>query len=252
MNARSKRPQRPWLNYALGVALVAAIVVAYTSVGQASPSTTKTRRTATVAEGVVQSTVSGSGTLQPASKVAVDFASSGTLTGVFVKVGEHVKKGELLAEIDPSSAESALRSAELSLSTDEADYHDAVEGLTPRKPTRPKSPSISHEPPSIPPSRRSNRISRQRNQNGPPLPPPSPRTKSHCRAPNSRSQSKPRASRTPSTRTSASAPPTKGRSSKRGPSSKRHGPARLNRRWHPPKHRSTPPKPKSPRTRTRS
>jgi macrolide-specific efflux system membrane fusion protein len=131
VNALAKRPQRPWLTYALGVALAAAIVVAYTSVGQASPSTAQTRRTATVAEGVVQSTVSGSGTLQPASKVGVNFASSGTLTGVFVKVGEHVKKGELLAEVDPSSAESALRSAELSLSTDEADYHDAVAGLTP-------------------------------------------------------------------------------------------------------------------------
>ena len=131
MHALAKRPQRPWLNYVLGAALVAAIVVAYTSVGQASPSTAQTRRTATVAEGVVQSTVSGSGTLQPASKVAVNFASSGTLTGVFVKVGEHVKKGELLAEVNPSSAESALRSAELALSTDEADYHDAVAGLTP-------------------------------------------------------------------------------------------------------------------------
>ena len=131
MHALAKRPQRPWLDDVLGAALVAAIVVAYTSVGQASPSTAQTRRTATVAEGVVQSTVSGSGTLQPASKVAVNFASSGTLTGVFVKVGEHVKKGELLAEVNPSSAESALRSAELALSTDEADYHDAVAGLTP-------------------------------------------------------------------------------------------------------------------------
>ena len=63
MNALARRPQRPWLNYVLGLALVAAIVVAYTSVGQASPSTAQTRRTATVAEGVVQSTVSGSGTL---------------------------------------------------------------------------------------------------------------------------------------------------------------------------------------------
>src|ERR1035441_8311041 len=102
----SKRNERPWLNIFLGVLCVGAIVIAYTSVGQASQSTTQSRRTATVAKGVVQSTVSGSGTLKPASNVGVNFATSGTLTGVLVSVGDHVKSGELLAEINPSSAES--------------------------------------------------------------------------------------------------------------------------------------------------
>ena len=88
-------------------------------------------RTATVAQGVVQSTVSGSGTLQPASKVGVNFATSGTLTGLFVSLGDHVTGGELLAEIGPASAESSLRSAEMSLTTAEAAYQAAVEGLTP-------------------------------------------------------------------------------------------------------------------------
>jgi membrane fusion protein, macrolide-specific efflux system len=127
----SKYKERPWLITFLGVLCVAAIVVAYTTVGQASSATAQSRRTATVAQGVVQQTVSGAGTLKPAANVGVNFANGGTLTGVLVTVGDKVKAGQLLAEINPSSANSSLRSAEISLSTAEASYQDAVKGLTP-------------------------------------------------------------------------------------------------------------------------
>ncbi len=103
----SKYKERPWLTIFLGLLCIAAIVVAYTTVGQASSATAQSRRTAIVAQGVVQSTVSGSGTLKPAANVGVDFATSGTLTGVLVSVGDHVKSGQLLAEINPSSASRA-------------------------------------------------------------------------------------------------------------------------------------------------
>ena len=125
------RTRASWLVYVLGALCAGAIVAAALVVGPASGSQATVTRTATVAQGVVQSTVSGSGTLQPATKAGVNFATSGTLTGVFVSVGDHVKGGELLGEIDPASAESSLRSAEIALSSDEAAYQDAVEGLTP-------------------------------------------------------------------------------------------------------------------------
>jgi multidrug efflux pump subunit AcrA (membrane-fusion protein) len=127
----TERTRASWLVYALGALCAGAIVAAVLLVGPASGSQASVTRTATVARGVVQSTVSGSGTLQPATKVGVDFATSGTLTGLFVSVGDHVTSGQLLAEIDPSSAESSLRSAEMSLTTEEAAYQAALEGLTP-------------------------------------------------------------------------------------------------------------------------
>ncbi len=127
----TERTRASWLVYALGALCAGAIVAAVLVVGPASGSQASVTRTATVARGVVQSTVSGSGTLQPASKVGVDFATSGTLTGLFVSVGDHVTSGQLLAEIDPASEESSLRSAEMSLTTEEAAYQAAVEGLTP-------------------------------------------------------------------------------------------------------------------------
>jgi len=127
----TKRTTRPWFNYLLGVVCAGAIVAAILVVGPASGSQATVTRTAKAAEGAVQSTVSGSGTLAPATKVGINFATSGTLTGLLVCVGDHVKPGELLAEVSPTSAESSLRSAEIALTSDEASYQDAVEGLTP-------------------------------------------------------------------------------------------------------------------------
>lgn len=126
------RTRASWIVvYALGALTVGAIVAAVLVVGPAAGSTSTQSRIVTVQQGVVQSTVSGSGTLAPASKVGVNFATSGTLMGVFVSVGDHVTDGELLAEIDPTSAASALRSAQMSLANEEAAYQATVEGLTP-------------------------------------------------------------------------------------------------------------------------
>jgi multidrug efflux pump subunit AcrA (membrane-fusion protein) len=112
---------------ALGLLCVAAIVVAYTAVGQASQgAAAQSTRTATVQRGVVQSTVSGSGNLQAASELDLGFKTSGTVTHIYVKQGQHVTAGQLLATLDPQSAEvtleqanASLLSAEASLATDE-------------------------------------------------------------------------------------------------------------------------------------
>ena len=150
----TKRATRPWFNYLLGLACVGAIVAAILVVGPASGSQTAVTRTAKAAEGVVQSTVSGSGTLAPATKVGVNFATSGSLTGLFVSVGDHVTAGELLAEISPASAESSLRSAEIEQTTDEAAYQDAIEGLTPAEQRQVTSAPSSRERRSSLPSSR--------------------------------------------------------------------------------------------------
>jgi hypothetical protein len=67
--AMSRSKERSSLNIILGLLSIGAIVVAYTSVSKASQTTTRSRRTAPVAKGVVQSTVSGSGNLEAASEL---------------------------------------------------------------------------------------------------------------------------------------------------------------------------------------
>ncbi|MFZ1924942.1 MAG: biotin/lipoyl-binding protein [Solirubrobacteraceae bacterium] len=111
----TKRTGSPWLNYLLGLLCVGAIVAAILLVGPASGSTTTVTRTAKAAEGVVQSTVSGSGNLQPASQLNLGFKTSGTVTKIYVAQGEHVTEGKLIAELDPQSAEVTLEQAKAAL-----------------------------------------------------------------------------------------------------------------------------------------
>ena len=76
----------------------------------------------TVARGVIETVVSGSGNLEPARQAELDFATSGRITKIYTAEGEHVSKGELLARIDDRSARVALAKAQ-------ADLVDAQDAL---------------------------------------------------------------------------------------------------------------------------
>ena len=85
-------------------------------------------RTVTVAQQTLKSTVSATGTLQPAKESALSFSSSGEVSSVKVAVGDKVSKGDVLArinddelQIDLDAAEAELTEAEDSLSTLEDD-----------------------------------------------------------------------------------------------------------------------------------
>jgi multidrug efflux pump subunit AcrA (membrane-fusion protein) len=47
--------------------------------------------------------VSGTGNLEPANQTDVDFATSGEITHIYVKEGQHVSKDDILAKVDPAS-----------------------------------------------------------------------------------------------------------------------------------------------------
>src|ERR1700684_208542 len=118
--AMTERTGRPWLNYLLGLLCVGAVVVAILVVGPASGSPTTATRTAKAAQGVVQSTVSGSGKLQPASQLNLGFKTRGLVTSIDVTQGEHVTEGRLIATLDPQSAEVTLEQAKAALQSSEA------------------------------------------------------------------------------------------------------------------------------------
>jgi multidrug efflux pump subunit AcrA (membrane-fusion protein) len=116
----TERNTRPWLNYLLGVACAGAIVAAFLVVGPASDGQSTVTRTATAAQGVVQSTVSGSGNLQAASQLDLGFKTSGTVTNIYVSQGQHVTEGQLLATLNPESAEVTLEQSKAALQSAEA------------------------------------------------------------------------------------------------------------------------------------
>lgn len=74
-----------------------------------------TPMTATATTETVKETVSADGTLQAARTAELDFAVSGTVTGVLVKPGDRVKKGQVLARVDDAALVATAEAAQASL-----------------------------------------------------------------------------------------------------------------------------------------
>jgi membrane fusion protein, macrolide-specific efflux system len=101
----------------LNVALVAIVLAVATTAyllffRPESEAAGTTRPTVAVARGDVTAGVSSSGTLQSSQTASPQFATSGTVTAVLVKVGQVVAKGAPIARIDPAAAQRAVRIAE--------------------------------------------------------------------------------------------------------------------------------------------
>jgi multidrug efflux pump subunit AcrA (membrane-fusion protein) len=129
MNTRRDRPSRPWLLYALGVVAIVVAALAVSEIGPPTSSARSSKEVVTAEQGVVQSTVTGSGNVAAGTDVTVNFNTSGTLQDVYVKVGQHVNGGQLLADLDPTSANLTLSQAESSL-TAAQDQLNCLEGQT--------------------------------------------------------------------------------------------------------------------------
>jgi HlyD family secretion protein len=65
--------------------------------------TQATLQTTVARRGSIVLSAAGTGTLQAANQVNLGFKTNGTLTNIYVKVGDQVKEGQLLADLDNSS-----------------------------------------------------------------------------------------------------------------------------------------------------
>ena len=119
MKSRRDRASRPWLLYALGVAAVVVAVLAVSEIGVPTSSARTSKEIVSAEQGVVQSTVTGSGNIAAGTDVSVNFNTSGTLQDVYVHVGQHVNGGQLLADLDPTSADLQLSQAQSQLTAAE-------------------------------------------------------------------------------------------------------------------------------------
>ena len=108
-----------WPLLLLGAAAIVVIVLAIAEIGPPGSSARTSTQIVTAEKGVVQSTVSGTGNVQAGDDVGVNFQTSGTLSKVYVKVGQHVSKGQLLATLDQTSALLTLDQAENNLTAAE-------------------------------------------------------------------------------------------------------------------------------------
>ena len=97
------------------VAFLIMLAGVYATRSQWTTDPTSTLVTASVARGEVEEAVLATGTLKPVTLVAVGAQASGRITRVAVALGEQVKAGDLLAEIDSVLQENALRTARAAL-----------------------------------------------------------------------------------------------------------------------------------------
>ncbi|HEU4563204.1 MAG TPA: efflux RND transporter periplasmic adaptor subunit [Gemmatimonadaceae bacterium] len=84
-------------------------------------------RFATVERGSIQSTVSATGTLSAIRTVDVGTQVSGQIAAIYVDFNDRVKKGQLLARIDPTLAQQAVQDAQAGLDRARAQYELAKE-----------------------------------------------------------------------------------------------------------------------------
>src|SRR5690349_14081695 len=72
-------------------------------------------RTTAVTRGSLKATVSATGTLQAVRTVQVGTQVSGQVAQILVDFNDHVKKGQLLARIDPTLQQQAVEDAQAQL-----------------------------------------------------------------------------------------------------------------------------------------
>jgi len=109
---------RKTLLFLIPVAALAGIgAVAYfgASASAAAGGDKEELQTATARRGDLSLVATGTGTLIPATEVDLGFDTSGELAQILVVVGDVVEVGQVLARLEPTSAETALAEAEAEL-----------------------------------------------------------------------------------------------------------------------------------------
>ena len=104
--------------------------VAYTRTRgvQAQEPEVPTLATATVSQGDITLTASGSGELIPANELELAFRTSGLLEEIIVETGDQVEAGSLLAQLETDSLERALAESDTDLQIAELELAEVREG----------------------------------------------------------------------------------------------------------------------------
>lgn len=112
------------------VLLVLALILVTVRGNGGEPATTA--QTSTVSTGDVTATVSANGNIAAGTAVNAEFqGSGGVVTAVLVESGDRVRKGQVLARVDSTSAEQGLAKAQVQLRSAQASYAATVQGQTP-------------------------------------------------------------------------------------------------------------------------
>jgi membrane fusion protein, macrolide-specific efflux system len=110
--------RRRW--FATAFVVITALVLARIVFGGWGHSDPPQYLTVTAMPADMEEAVLVTGTIHPIEQVSIGAQVSGQIKSIHVKLGDHVKRGELLAEIDPVIQQNALLSAQASLDSTRA------------------------------------------------------------------------------------------------------------------------------------
>src|SRR5512141_1051301 len=103
------------------LALACASVVFFSTRSQATAATTETQL-GEVTQATLSAVVESSGSVTPKAENDLSFGVSGTVSKVNVKVGDQVKQGDVLAELDTIDLELAVAQARQAYLSQQATY----------------------------------------------------------------------------------------------------------------------------------
>ncbi|GAA3665800.1 HlyD family efflux transporter periplasmic adaptor subunit [Nonomuraea antimicrobica] len=110
-------------NGALAVLLLGGAGFAYAQLGAGPAAGEITVRTVAAGRGSVTASVSASGAVESSQSRTLSFGTGGTVENIYVKAGDKVDKGDILASLDDSTAQDGLTAAK-------ATYDSAVDDGT--------------------------------------------------------------------------------------------------------------------------
>ncbi len=102
--------------------------VGYQRFGGAKAPDTPDYEVGQVTRGNIAATVSATGSVQPEKEARLTFQSAGTITSVAVTAGDRVSGGQMLAELDTTDLDLAIRQAQISLRTAQAQLQQLQDG----------------------------------------------------------------------------------------------------------------------------
>ena len=124
--SQPRRSKFPLRRIVIAVAVVAALAIGwYAWSHKAASSAEGGYRTETVQRGDIRVAISSTGTLSAISTVTVGSQISGQVTDVLVDFNSHVKKGDVLARIDPSTYEAQLEQGNAQIASARAQLRQA-------------------------------------------------------------------------------------------------------------------------------
>jgi len=120
------------VNAVIVLALGLVVVMTVRVVRDSDASAASERQTVTVDTGTVSATVSASGNTAAATTVGVSFEGTGGIVRrLYVEEGDKVRKDQVLAVVDQTSARQGLESARAQLASAQAGYSTTTQGLSP-------------------------------------------------------------------------------------------------------------------------